>query len=126
MAGNLKDGSRAIERLQRSLRDSEGLSNAYAEGVLAEAQRRAAGKPTPQSRMAADAMGVRGSEIAVLSGGDPAAVAYGAEMGSAIYRQFGPRNEGGYWLFPAGESQEAESVGDRYLEGMLDRVVRGF
>lgn len=122
----LKDGSRAIDRLIGSLQRPDGLLGAYAEGVLREAQNRASSRPTPQAPMAAAAMGIEGSSIAVLSGGTPAAVSGGSEWGSDRYRQFGPRNNGGYWLMPVTESEPALSAGDSYLDQMVDIAVRGF
>lgn len=123
---NLQDGSRAIHRLSESLRSTSGLAEAYAQGILDQAVRNAARKPTPQSRMAAEVMGIRQDTIEVLSGGPPAEVSGGSEWGSNIYPQFGPRNDGGYWLHPAAESPEAEAHGDRYLEDLAQRAVRGF
>lgn len=123
---NLSDGARAIERLRRSLQPPTGLTGAYAEVVLHEAQRKAAGRPTPQAPMAAQAMGIRGDSITVLTGGTPAAVSGGSEWGSDIYPQFGPRNEGGYWLIPSSDSPMALAAGDAYLDLITERAVRGF
>lgn len=122
---DLKDGAKAIQRLSESLERSGDLAGAFAKAILSEAQQRAQSKPTPQSRMAADAMGVQGSEIRVLSEGTPAGeVSGGSEWGSNIYRQFGPRNEGGYWLHPAAESQEVLDAGDRYLDQLAEQAAR--
>lgn len=122
----LKDGAKALERLRRSLEPATGLTGAYAEAVLQEAQRRAGGRPTPQAPMVANAMGIQGDSITVLSGGTPEAVSGGSEWGSNIYRQFGPRNNGGYWLMPATESQPALAAGDAYLDLLAEKAARGF
>lgn len=113
-----------MDSLQDDLRDTEAIGHAYASALFQEAQSRARTKPTPQSRMAADNMGVQGTEISVLSGGPPAEVSGGSEWGSNIYRQFGPRNEGGYWLFPSAESPEVKAAGDRYLALLTEKAVR--
>lgn len=118
--------ARALRDIAEALEPPTGLAEAYARAMLEEGVRRAAGKPTPQSRMAAEAMGVQGSSITVLTGGPPAEVSAGSEWGSDIYPQFGPRNESGYWLMPAGESETVKAAGDAYLDLLLEREVRGF
>lgn len=123
---DLSDGARAVRQLSEALERSGDLPAAFAEAVLSEARRRAAGKPTPQSRMAAEAMGVRGSEILTIAGGDAAEVAGGSEWGSVIYTQFGPRNEGGYWLMPSTESPVALAAGDRALDEAVQRAVNRY
>lgn len=123
---DLDDGARAINRLIESLRAGDSLTEPYAEAVLREAQSRAQGKPTPQARMAADAMVRQGSQLIVLAEGPPAEVSGGSEWGSSIYKQFGPRNEGGYWLMPATESTQALDAGDRALEDVMQAAIRGF
>lgn len=121
---DLDDGARAIRRLRDELERNEGLPEAYAEAILQEATQRAQSKPTPQSRMAAAALVRQGSELIVLADGPPGEVSGGSEWGSNIYRQFGPRNDGGYWLFPSADSPVVEAAGDRYLDLMVERVVR--
>lgn len=123
---DLDDGARAIRRLRDELERSEVLAEAYAEATLREAVSRAQSKPTPQARMAAAALVRQGSELIVLAGGPPGEVSGGSEWGSNIYRQFGPRNEGGYWLHPAAESPTVLAAGDRELQQIVDRAVRGF
>lgn len=76
--------------------------------------------------MAANAMGMRGTEITVLTGGTPEAVSGGSEWGSDIYTQFGPRNESGWWLMPSAESESAKSAADAYLEDLMDDAVSRF
>lgn len=122
---DLKDGAKAIRRLSEALDPPEGLSEAYARAVLDQAVQTASSRPTPQAPMAAAAMGIQGDTISVLSEGAPAEVSGGSEWGSNIYTQFGPRNERGWWLMPASESREASEAGDRYLEQMAEKAVRG-
>lgn len=123
----LKDGAKALDRLSEALDTPTGLSEAYARAVLDQAVQNAASRPTPQAPMAADAMGIQGSTISVLSEGSPEAeVSGGSEWGSNIYIQFGPRNERGWWLMPATESPQALDAGDRYLEEMIETAIRGF
>lgn len=118
--------ARALEDIRNALETTDGLAEAYARAMLQEGVSRAAGHPTPQSRMAAAAMGVQGTAITVLTGGPPAEVSAGSEWGSDIYPQFGPRREGGYWLLPSAESETVKVAGDAYLEAMMQREVRGF
>lgn len=121
---SMKEGQRDLGQLSDALDDTDALVRAYGEAVLSEAISRAHGRPTPQAPMAADAMGIQGQTITVLSGGEPEAVSAGSEWGSAIYTQFGPRNERGYWLMPATESAAALEAGDRYLEQITEKAIR--
>lgn len=114
-------GARALQQLSRSLQQTEALAAAYAEAVLQEAQQKAAGKPTPQSRMAAENLIAEGDTIRVLTGGAPAAVYGGSEYGSVIYKQFGPRNEQGYWLHPAADEPSART--DEAVGEWMDRAM---
>lgn len=110
------------------------MEEAYADAVAADARRRAAGRPTPQARMASTALVRRGSELLVSSaavvsgrGGSTFAggIAGGSEYGSALYPQFGPRRAGGSWLRPAGETptEATLSVGDRALDRLIEDVI---
>lgn len=126
MAKSLKEGQRDLKQIQDALKDTEALAKAYAEAVLDEAVSRASGRPTPQAPMASEAMGIQGTHITVLTGGDVEAVSAGSEWGSNLYPQFGPRNDGGYWLMPATESEAAHAAGDAYLEQIMDQAIRGF
>jgi hypothetical protein len=120
------EAQRILNRLSDRLTRSEDLAHQYAEVTLEVARRNAASKPSPQSRMAAAVMGVTGSQILPTAGGPPAEVGGGSEWGSSIYRQFAPRNQRGYWLFPAAQSSEAEDAGDTVLQRLIDSVVPGF
>lgn len=126
MAKTLARGRRILDEIFDTLEDGDGLVDAYGKAVLLEAVARAYTRPTPQAPMAADAMGIQGQHLTVLSGGDAEAVSAGSEWGSDLYPQFGPRNDGGYWLMPATESSNALSAGDRYLEELMNKTIRGF
>lgn len=120
-----QEAQRAIQRLLDRLTGSQdGLAHRFALATLDVAKRNASGSVSPQARMAAAVMGVEGDTIRPLSGGAPAEVSAGSEWGSSIYRQFAPRNERGYWLFPAAESNEVERDADRVLQDLIDDSVR--
>lgn len=117
-----------LRRLSDDLEGSQAISEGYAEALLRQAQGVAASHPTPQARMAAQAMGVRNGTILSLSGGAPADVAPGSEFGSGIYRQFGPRNTRGYWLLPSAENPNPATIaaGEEQLDNVVEEAVRGF
>jgi hypothetical protein len=119
-------GAKDLREIADALEDEEPLVRAYGEAVLREAISRAHGRPTPQAPMAADAMGITGDHITVLTGGTPEAVSGGSEWGSDLYPQFGPRNQSGWWLMPAAESEAARQAGDAYLEDLMDDKIGSF
>ncbi len=123
-----QEANRILQRLTDDLEGSEALSHGYAEAVLKAAQGLAASHPTPQARMAAQAMGVREGTILSLSGGPPGEVAAGSEFGSTLYRQFGPRNERGYWLLPAANEPSPATIeaGENVLDEVVEAAIRGF
>jgi hypothetical protein len=52
-------------------------------------------------------------------------LAYGAEFGSDTHRQFGPRNESGYWLHPAAEQNPAvDDAHDDHVDDAIDAAIR--
>lgn len=120
----LAEGKRDLDQLEKKLDDTDAIARAYAEGVLQEAVRRASSRPTPQAPMVGAEMGIQGTSITVLTGGVPEAVSGGSEWGSNLYPQFGPRNESGWWLMPATESEAAQSAGDAYLEQITEEAIR--
>jgi hypothetical protein len=122
--GDLEYGQRTIRRILKELEQPQALENKYAEAILAQAKKNAAGKPTPQARMAAENMVVERNTIGPLSGGAPADVAIGSEFGSSIYPQFHRSpNPRGYWLYPAAEDMRVLAETDQELEKLLDRVI---
>lgn len=131
----LADAERALESVGDALgRDApEQVAEAMARSVLEQAVRNAAGRPSPQARMAASGFEVQrdlitGSGTVSGSGGsaDVGAVAGGSEYGSAIYRQFGPRATQGLWMAPAVEhpSSEAERLGEEQLDRIIASSLR--
>lgn len=122
------EAQRIFRRLQDRLEEHAGLEDRYARAVLEQAQGVAAGHPTPQSRMAAEGMGIRNGTILSLSGGPPAEVAAGSEFGSTIYRQFGPRRTRGYWLLPSAENPDPSTIaeGEDWLDETVEGSIRGF
>jgi hypothetical protein len=132
---DLNDGARALETLRRELLNSSRVEADVARAILRRAQRNAAGKPTPQARMVASGMTTRrgtvigfGSKRVFGSGSDGAKLghlAYGSEFGSNTHRQFGPRNEAGYWLHPAAEQNpDIDKAEDSYLDKAIDAAIR--
>jgi hypothetical protein len=52
-------------------------------------------------------------------------LAYGSEFGSNTHRQFGPRNESGYWLHPAAEQNPAVDVAhEDHADEAIDAAIR--
>lgn len=118
---------KALANLDEALEDSERVREALAEGIVEQARRNAARRPTPQAPMAAAGLRVERGRIVSLPGASPAArVAVGSEFGSGIYRQFGPRHSRGQWLFPAIESPDAATIeaGEEAIDAELDSLVR--
>ena len=120
--------AKILRDLDDKLEDNEAVEDAMARAILEQAQANAAGHPTPQSRMAAAEFIVQHGTILSLSGGPPGEVAEGSEFGSTIYRQFGPRNQRGYWLLPAAESPNAATIaaGEEALDSEIEAAIRGF
>ena len=123
----------SLEGLRRDLGDSDDLATSYARAVLDAAKRKASGRPTAQARMAASgltasdgAILASGSTVVSGSGGSASldALLWGAELGSSLFPQFGPRT-GGAWLFPtlADPGPEPIAEGEDWLADMLRRVA---
>ena len=122
-----READRVLHDLQRRLEDADELEDVYARALLEQAQRAAGLKPTPQARMAAEAMGVEQGTILSLTGGAPSDVAMGSEFGSTIYRQFGgQRNTRGYWLFPSADNPDAATIaaGEEWIDDQVEDAVR--
>jgi hypothetical protein len=129
---DLNDGARAMAVLQRELLNTRKVEDDVARAILKKAKQNAATKPTPQARMVASGMfSRRGTVIGfgsrrVFGSGSTGGVrlgflAYGSEFGSNTHRQFGPRNERGYWLHPAAEGHNPDI--DKAQESDVDKAV---
>jgi hypothetical protein len=132
---DLIDGVRALATLRRELEKTETLRQTAAKRVLEQARRNAGGKPTPQARMVASGMMARngtvigfGSRRVFGSGSDGVKLgflAYGSEFGSDTHRQFGRRNESGYWLHPAAEQNPAiDEAHEDHADEAIDAAIR--
>lgn len=133
---DLADGVRALATLARELEKTETLRQTAARRVLSQARRNAASKPTPQARMVASGMQARngtvigfGSRRVFGSGSDEPVklgfLAYGSEFGSSRHRQFGPRNESGYWLHPAADQNPAvDEAHEDHADEAIDAAIR--
>lgn len=117
-----EEGAAVIRELVSRLSDGIDISEAYAQAAVEQAMRSASSRPTPQAGIASSGVVVRGDVISV-EGGLAAELFWGAEMGSSLYRQFGPRSSRGYWLFPSLDDPETLSEGDRAIQALLDSVV---
>ena len=120
-----KEVSRALARIVDRLSASQELAEAFLAGTIRDAQQKASLRPSPQAPMAAAGLHIeRGSRLGLssLTGGSPAAeVAIGSEFGSGLYRQFGPRNPRGNWLFPAIEAPSPGTM--QSAEAEVDSVI---
>lgn len=122
---SMAQGQRILDRMMDTFEDPSGLASTFAAAVLRQAVSNASSKPTPQSRMAADVLGVSRNVIRSAGNGPGVAVGQGAEFGSSLYPQFHkPSNSRGYWLMPATEQVASSRTGDSALEEVMDRVIR--
>lgn len=122
-----------LDGLIDDLTDDERTAQAFAEIVVQEAQRRAGGHPTPQARMAASGIAARnghvygaaGTIVTGRGGSVPLGqIIFGAEFGSSVWTQFGPRQSRGAWLFPAGQDQKSvDRLEDEYVAPLIDRAI---
>lgn len=110
------------------------LRRDYAFQIRRGAASIAAGKPSPQARMAAAGLRVKGGAVLGFpstrvssSAGTTrlGGVSFGAEYGSSIHRQFAPRRESGYFLNPAAERVN-DRVGDQWLDDIIGKAFGGF
>jgi hypothetical protein len=134
---DLADGARALATLRRELEKAETLRQTAAKRVLEQARRNAASRPTPQARMVASGMLARngtvigfGSRRVFGSGSDGPVklghLAFGSEFGSSTHRQFGRRNESGYWLHPAAEGHNPgiDKAQEDHADKAIDAAIR--
>jgi hypothetical protein len=128
-------GRLAINKLVASLIDVRRSEQIAARRILRKAQSNAASRPTPQARMVASGMFARrgavigfGSRRVFGRGAEGVKLgflAYGSEFGSDTHRQFGPRNESGYWLHPAAEQNpEMDEVLEEHVDDAIDAAIR--
>ena len=123
MAKSAAYGARVLRKLADELDNPEDLEAEYARLLAEVARQNAAGRPTPQSALAASALTVSANVIRV-AGGIPGAVAASSEFGSDIYPQFQhPHTSQGLWLYPAAEDSGVLERADNALENLVERVI---
>lgn len=129
---DIRAGLRKLHELRKNLEDGSAIEEPYASALATQARRIGAGHPTPQARMVSEAIVVHGAELSVpasavisprvgpsLRAGE---VAGGAEYGSSIYPQFGPRRSTGAFLEAAARAPDSATV--KAGEDALERLVR--
>jgi hypothetical protein len=133
---DLADGARALSKLRFELEKIEPLRQTTAKRVLEQSRRNARSKPTPQARMVASGMQARNGTVIgfgsrrVFGSGSGGAVklghlAYGSEFGSNTHRQFGPRNESGYWLHPAADQNpDIDTAHEDHADEAIGAAIR--
>ncbi len=114
---------------------SDEAAAAFAVSWLKEASVVANTYPTPQARMAASGLETRGSHMIgnantmVQTAGRSVPlgdVLFGAEFGSSVYTQFGPRQQHGYWLFRSADEQATMDDFERtFVDEALAAATRG-
>jgi hypothetical protein len=131
MPDTLESANAKLSAISRELTDRREAAQAYAEATVDQARKLAAGRPTPQARLAASGIEARdgavyGGASRIVSGFGGSVplgeIAWGAEMCSSIYQQFGPRHSRGAWLYPAGDSDATVAqVENDWVDAILDR-----
>ena len=133
---DLADGVRALTKLRIELERVETLRQTAAKRVLEQARRNAASRPTPQARMVASGMQARNGTVIgfasrrVFGSGSDGPVrlghlSYGSEFGSNTHRQFGPRNESGYWLHPAADQNpDVDEAHEDHADEAIAAAIR--
>ncbi len=125
---DLPRGRRAVSTILAALSPPDDLAARYARAVAAAAARKASGAPSPQAAAVSTGLAVSGGTITVadrqvLSGGGRAAdLFWGAERGSTLYRQMGPRVNGGAWMAPAANDPGALAEGEAWADDLFRRV----
>jgi hypothetical protein len=135
MPESLESAARKLAAVGRAMSDDDRIAQAYAELALESARRLAAGRPTPQARMAASGIEARQGALYGAAGrivfgrGGPVPlgeIGWGAEMGSSLYPQFGPRHAQGAFLRPAGEDDDTVAEFERtWIDAEISRVTGG-
>lgn len=128
----LRQANEVLLRLANRVTDTQDLRHATAKEIASTARKKAGGRPTPQARGVASALSVKGGTALVfpgrrvtLSGRSVRAglVSFGSEFGSDQFSQFPPRTESGHWLNPAAQETDVLSVGDVWLDNVLDAAI---
>ena len=122
---DLATGARILAAIGADFQ-GDALIEAVLPAAQAQAKRYAGAHPTPQSRIAATGLVVRGLTLEVPpSSGLAYEVAGGSEYGSTLYRQFGPRRSSPAWLGRVAEGNDPAivSAGDKALEEIMDRHI---
>jgi len=127
--------SRILHRLADLLVDRDRLAKLrkdYAFDIRRLAVANASSRPSPQARMAAQGLRVKGGSVlgfpgtrVSTSGGRSVklgAISFGAEYGSAQSPQFAARRESGYFLNPAAEKVN-DDAGNNWLDDVFDDAL---
>ncbi len=128
VASDLPRGIRAVSTILDRLAQPTDLATRFAQAVVAAATRKASGAPSPQAAAVSTGLAVSGGTITVadrqvLSGGGRAAdLFWGAERGSTLYRQMGPRVDGGAWMAPAAQDPGALAEAEAWADDLFRRV----
>ena len=130
-------GRRKLSELKSRLQEGREIQEPYAEALAAQARRIATSRPTPQARMVGEAIRPEGESILVPSSAmlrpriGPSVlagnVAGGAEFGSSIYPQFGPRRGSpGAFMGAAAARPDSATIGagEEALEELVRESVR--
>lgn len=122
---------RSLRRIADQLRDGAAIRDAFGAQVAADVRAAGgrAGRPR-QAHLVAGAIHYEAGSIVSASSwpagrGSVGDLLWGAVFGSDVYRQFGPRRSGGYWLFPqiADPSPAAIDAGDRSIDQLIAEAV---
>ena len=121
-----EQAERILKRVAKDLQKPTVLESAYADALVQEAISRAAARPTPQSRMAAEGLTASGAEIRP-AGGSASEVFFGSEFGSDVYTQFQRNHDPqGYWFFPSADADSVLKTVDDELSEIVTDAIRGF
>lgn len=137
---DFNDGARALLALRKALLDTKQARNRAAGAVLKKARQNAANRPTPQSRMVASGMTVRGGSVigfgskrvfgrGAEGGVKLGLIAFGSEFGSTHAQFHRPWSSGpgsGAWLHPAaeGNNPDVDKAHEDHVDDALDVAIR--